>query len=465
MQEMENTNMKASFITKRLFSLFLTNALAAMALLGSVNAMAQVEKARLRIISKPADAIVYIDNQQRGTSPLTIDIRPGEHLVLVQKSNYESNLQTINIKPAQVQTSEIHLKPIKGLVLIHSTPSGVDVEVDGASRGKTPLFVSDLPLGRYRAKFTKPGYMPKEIELNINKRTPVKYNVTLTPDSATLFVDSIPQDATVTINGINRGKTPCTIERIPSGETTLELDLQGYKHYKERLVLAAGDKEQVMGNLNPIPSSLEIITTPPDARIYVNNQYRGTSPLKLKQLSPGTYRVRAEKRAYDIMARDIVVGRAQKLTEEFRLKTNAGAIEITTEPAGVKVLLDGKCVGITATKSNRTDRISLPLSVKLIPSGQKTMKLIKPGYFSKTVNISIDRDQTFTSHYKLKRRFIPNYEIKTKRAVYRGVLISVDAQRNVKMETSPGIFKTIKHSDMVSSRPLREDETNKEMHK
>ncbi len=417
-----------------------------------------VSSAQLRILSKPVDVEISINGKTKGTTPLTLSLNPGQYLVLAEKKGYKSIRQTINLTGDQRKTCDLHLQPINGLVLIHSTPSGADIEIDGASRGTTPLFVSDLPLGRYRAKLTKAGFIPKEVQINVDKRSPQKVDISLTSDSAALTIDSTPQGAGVSINGINRGQTPCTVGRIPSGDATLELSLDGFEHYNETLTLSAGEAQQITAQLKAIPSDLKIVTIPAEARIYVNNQFRGTSPVDLANIAPGTYRVRAEMPAHDLMLRNVEVGRAQNLVEEFRLKPNAGRLKITTEPAGITVLLAGKAVGTTEAKTNGTDRISETLSLNLIPSGTQEITLTKVGYFELKSSITITRDRTLTRHFKLKRRFIPNYEIKTAGEVYRGILIEVDAQKNVKLETHPGIFKTIPRGEIRSYRPLREDQ-------
>ncbi len=414
--------------------------------------------AQLRIFSKPADAEISINGKTRGTAPLTLNLKPGQYLLFAEKKGHSPIRQTINLTSEQLKTCELHLQPINGLLLIHSTPSDAEIEIDGASRGRTPAFINDLPLGKYRARFIKAGYLPKEIEISIDKRSPQKIDVSLTSDSATLTINSEPQGASVTINGISRGETPCTVDRIPSGNTTLEMDLDGFKHYNENLFLSAGESQLVSAPLKAIPSDLRIVSIPAGARIYVNNQFRGTAPVDLTNIASGTHRIRAEMAAHDIMLRNVEIGRAQNLVEEFRLQPNAGALEITTEPSGVTVLLSGKAIGTTVAKSNSTDRISESLSLKLIPSGEHTMILTKPGFFEKTLDITVVRNQTLTRHFSLKRRFIPNYEIKTATEVYRGILIEVDAQRNVKLETHPGIFKTIPRNEIRSFHSLREDQ-------
>ena len=417
--------------------------------------------AQLRMFSNPADAEISINGKTKGTTPLTLTLSPGQYLLLAEKIGHNSIRKTINLTSEQMKTCELHLQPINGLLLIHSSPSGAEVEIDNASRGTTPTFIGDLPLGQYRARFTKAGYLPKEVEIKVDKRAPQQINVSLTSDSASLTIDSVPQGAAVTINGISRGQTPCSVERIPSGKATLEMLLDGFQNYNENLVLSAGETQQITAPLKAVPSDLSIVSIPPQARIYVNNQFRGTAPVELKDIEAGTYRIRAEMIAHDIMTRNVVVGLAQNLVEEFRLKPNAGSLEITTEPTGVTVLLNGKDIGTTATKTNSTDRMSESLSLNLLPSGTQELMLTKVGFFEQKTEIKVVRDQTITRHFKLKRRFIPNYEIKTATEVYRGILIEVDAQKNMKMETHPGIFKTIPRKEIKSFHPLREDQIGK----
>jgi len=152
----------------------------------------ETDRGRLRIITKPKDATIIIDNRQRGSSPLSVEIPHGKHLLTVRKSDYLTVRKTVNVAPGQISTCELHLKPVTGLVLIHSEPAGADVNINNASRGTTPLFISDMPLGSYHAVFTKPGYIPKEIEIQITGRNPKKYSVRLTPDSGTLIIQSTP---------------------------------------------------------------------------------------------------------------------------------------------------------------------------------------------------------------------------------------------------------------------------------
>lgn len=419
---------------------------------------ASAAPAQLDVISDPAGAKVIFDGEPRGTTPLTLSpLSAGKHLMTINKSGYQTYRETSVLSADEKATREVKLVPILGLVLVHSTPEGADIEVEGMHRGNTPALITDLPLGRYRATLSKPNYIPKTIELTINNRSPRKYAITLTSDSATLALNSEPAGATVLLNGVNRGETPCTIERVPSGETDIEITLDGFKPYTDTVKLSAGENQTVTATLRAIPSNLKIVSIPTGARIYVDNQFQGKAPVTLHHIAPGSYRVRAEMKAHDPLARTIEIGRARDLVEELRLLKNAGRIEITTEPAGVSVLIDGKTKGVTSTDTNRTDRVSEPFTIALVPSGVHVLKLTQAGYYETRIDLDIARDETHTGHYRLKRRFIPNFEVKTASEVYRGILIEVDARKNIKLETHPGIFKTIPRTEIKSATPLRQD--------
>jgi len=420
-------------------------------------AQEQDDLCQVRVSTTPPGAIVSFDRVMKDTAPLLLgDLPSGEHMVSANKIGYEEARKTIVLDPGQRMAVELKLRPVLALVLVHSDPTGAEIEIDGAARGTAPILIADLPIGKYRMRVSLPGFISKEVELYADDRAPMKVDVSLASDSATLLLDSEPRGAAVAINGISTGKTtPCTLSRIPAGDTVLELALADYRPYKQTLKLVAGREETISAVLDPVPSGLKLVSIPEGARMYVNNEFRGESPLDLEDLEPGEYRVRAELKGYEPLARTVTIRQASDLVEEFRLEANSGSFELTTEPAGVKVFIDGEDSGITAAPEDETDRVSDPLRVDLLPIGEHNVQLTKKGYFEKKFAISIERDKTVTLHHKMERRFIPDYEVLTETTVYRGVLIQIDPEGNVKMETRPGVIKEIPADEVKVRRPLR----------
>jgi len=413
--------------------------------------------AQIRVVTDPPEAVVYCDGVLKDPAPLVIsDLSAGEHLLTAVKQGYKDARKTVSLIDGQKAAIEMKLEPIHGLVLVYSTPSGADVQIDGADRGKTPLLVHNLPLGKYRLKVNSQGYAAKEIDLGIKDRIPMKLDINLSSDSAMIDLSSQPAGADVTLNGIAKGKTPCIIDRIPAGSCQLELLMDGYAPYKQTLNLQAGQQEKMTAVLKVIPSELQVVSIPAKARVYVENQFRGEAPVTLQNLEPGEYRVRAELIGCEPLARTVKLERNQKLVEEFRLTRDCGVLEITTEPAGVKVLLDGKESGVTAAKASETDRVSEPLAIDFLSAGAHQVQLTKKGYYDAAFEVQIEKEKTLTRHVPLKQRFIPDCEIKTtKDEVFRGVLVDVDPQGNLRLEIKPGIFKNILAKDVKTRMPIR----------
>jgi hypothetical protein len=411
---------------------------------------------QLRVNSAPDGAAVTLDGTARDVTPLVLtDIPSGEHLLVVQKPGFMPLRKTVILSPEQRMALDLQLEPMNGLLLVESDPPGAEVRVDDTDRGTAPRLVTDLRVGKHQVTIKTSGYAPRTMDVEIKDRKPMRVVLSLSSDSATVAVDSDPQGAKVVLNGVDGGTTPCTVERVPAGDAFLKLELEGYAPMDQILKLRAGQKEDVKLVLKSLPSELSVVSIPEGARVYVNNQFRGTAPAKVADAPPGSYRIRVELEGYESAARTVELGRAQRIVEEFRLEGNLGVLEVVTEPAGVRVFVDGKPAGATPTPPGESDQTSGPLTLKTLTTGAHTIQLAKEGYAAKTFSVDVQRNQTVTRHEKLTKLFIPDYEVQTRTTTERGMLLGIDPDGTIRLEVRPGVVKTIRAADARVQRPLR----------
>ncbi|TAN37454.1 MAG: PEGA domain-containing protein [Verrucomicrobia bacterium] len=400
--------------------------------------------AQLRVTSVPAGAQVMLDNQAQDITPLTLQgIHPGQHLLEIRKDGYQPLRRTLALLAGEKTAVEFKLEPVKGLVLVHTAPPGVEVDIDGAYRGKTPLLLTDLALGDHQVVLRTEGFQPRTLPLKIADRTPIKLRTDLASDSAKLNIVSDPTNAVVTLNGASRGTTPCVVERIPGGTVELEIGLKGFAPYRDRIVLKAGDVVDVRAQLKAVPAALAVTTIPEKARIYVNNQYKGDAPIALTNLPPGEYRLRAELRGYEADARTITLKPEDQTTEEFRLQRNNGGLVIISEPAGAQIYVDDDLVGTTQPLATNP-QVSEPLRVGSIARGDHWLKLVKPGFTHTPSKFMIDTDRLITRTERMTRLFIPDTIVRTGTTAdesYTGVFVRKYPNGDVEMELRPGIIK------------------------
>ncbi|MFH1477516.1 MAG: PEGA domain-containing protein [Verrucomicrobiota bacterium] len=407
---------------------------------------------QLYVTSNPADATLICDDINIGQTPATVmDVAAGEHLLILRKSGYREVRKTVRTQPSERQSVDLKLEPQTGLLLILSTPSGAEIDLDGVNVGKTPLYLHDAPFGQHRLTASVPGHLPRVITLTVADQIPQKIEINLTSDSARIMVETVPTGAVITLDGATIGTTPQYLPAIASGKHTIELALPGYSPFQKEFSVQAGDQHAIKTTLAPLPGKLTVLSTPPGARIYLNDQYKAETPLAV-DIPAGQYVVRAEARGFDPQIRTNTVVIGTESVMEFNLVKSSGTILISTEPPGVGVYMDGESRG--TTRGQRS--ISEQLPIDFVPRGKRMLQLTRPGYFNISRTVDIQPKQTVILHEKLNRRpvpFVPNVIIRTGQNAedtFRGIIRERFDNGNIKLEIESGIFKTFTPIEVLS---------------
>lgn len=434
---------------KQLFKLFLVSIL----FVGvNTNSQAQetIANGVLEVQTNPEGAKVIIDGEYKGNTPLTFTANPRieKYVVEIQNDGFKPIYKTVELKPGSTETISYALTPSICLALISSEPAGATVTKDGINIGTTPLLITDLTYGEYNIEINLNGYKPQNYKLKVDSDTPQKLEAQLVSSFATTIVNSVPSGANVFINGSAVGITPCTIDNIPEGNAQIKVTLDGYDDFTETVALVAGQEHTINAPLEAMPSTLRIVAIPEKARIYINNQFQGESPLALEAFKAGTYRIRAELAGFEPMVRTIDIKPAETRTEEFRLQQNSGAISVVTVPALVSIKVDGKSFAQT-NPAGESDQLSLETIVNLIPEGEREITFSRAGYADVTLTKTITRNSVEQlGTIKLKRLFIPNFWVKTPTTTYRGMFLRDDAEF-IYLETMPGVTIAIEKIKII----------------
>jgi hypothetical protein len=104
----------------------------------------------LSVTSNPAGVQVFVDNESRGVTPLTLNLSPGQHKVEL-RGDGEPRTVPVTIVAGATTTQYIELAATKmatvGQLQVKSEPAGAQVTVDGIARGKAPVLVDNLAAG------------------------------------------------------------------------------------------------------------------------------------------------------------------------------------------------------------------------------------------------------------------------------------------------------------------------------
>lgn len=426
---------------------------------GGQGGLSAKHSTQIYVSTDPDGASLFCDAKPCGTTPATIaPVPPGEHLLIIRKSGFRETRVTAVTKPGERIAVERNLEPLKGLVLVHSVPSGAEVEMDGASIGKTPLLLHDFPLGQKRLQVSLHGCMPKSMDVNVEDRTPVKVEVPLLSDSAELVIQSTPAGATVSLDGSDAGKTPLKLENVKTGKHILEISLRGYSPSRHEFALNAGEQQKISPVLKSLPGKLTVISTPPQTRIYLNNQFKAETPFTATNIPSKRHIIHAELKGYDPQTCTNEVVSGEETTVEFNMVKSSGTMLISTMPPGIDVYMDGELRGTTKARGN--EQISEKMIIDFVPKGQHRLLFIKKDYYDVQRVVDINPKQTVSLHEKMRFRpvpFVPDVIIRNgdgPEHTFRGIVREKFANGDVKAEIEPGIFKTFSKAEIVSMEPI-----------
>ena len=277
-----------------------------------------VQTGNIYVDSNPAGASAILDNgYDQLTTPGTFNaVSTGWHNVEVSKSGYQLYSTSIEVKPGATSNVYATLVPNSqyGSISVTSVPVGASLYVDSIYQGYTNQIVGNLAVGTHTVTMKKSGYKDFSQTATVYNAQTTSVSVTLSPVSSPttgdLDVSSTPSGASVYLNGDYQGETrssgPLYITSLVPGTYTVILKKSGYQDYTTTVKIVAGTTAQVAAvfqpaSAKPTTASAEIYSQPSGADIYINNAYKGVTPLSLENIpidATKTYTIEIRMQGY-----------------------------------------------------------------------------------------------------------------------------------------------------------------------
>jgi formylglycine-generating enzyme required for sulfatase activity len=172
------------------------------------------------------------------------------------------------------------------------------------------------------------------------------------------------------------------------GEHTLRIERDGYVTVDTTIQVdqvTDGPDPRFAFTLTKLPGRLRIRTSPiPGARVRVDGQELGTSPLLSPELSPGLHHIEVLAERYVPFADRIEVeGGGVEQPLEIHLTPAWAAISLRTSPPGATVRIDGEDVGTTPGRFD-------------VLAGERNLEVVLSGYNPWTRQLVVEAGQPQT---------------------------------------------------------------------
>ena len=262
--------------------------------------------ANTEIICQDKDADIYIDEQFKAKGVFKDILTQGKYRLKVVKPSYRTFSKEIDIVSGKPFVEKVpNLEPIYGKLNIDSNPFDADIYIDGKAYGKTPNQIQKILIGQHTLTLKKEGYkdINETIEIKEGKMLDRKYDLN---QITSIKISSTPADARIEIDGRDFGFTPANINTLDAGTHDLKLSKDGYKDVHDKFNITTGINTPLSYTLLSSDKHIIISSNPSNARVYIDGEYRGSTPLTIKE-KPGTYKLELKKYDYKKFKKKITV--------------------------------------------------------------------------------------------------------------------------------------------------------------
>lgn len=248
----------------------------------------------LSVQTNPAGATVVIDGQQRGASPLSLQLKPGRHVVELVTDGDVRSIPVMITPGGQVsQFIEIpRATSALGELQIRTEPAGAQVTVDGRVLGRSPLTAEGLTPGQHTVVLE-------------NELGPVTQRVTIEAGTTASLVVPMTAPRNAPVSGWISLSAPVDVQiyenqRLLGSSQTDRIMVSVGRHDIEVVNEALGYRASKTVNVQPgqtanikldLPKAPMALNAQPWAEAFVDGERVGETPIGSVQVSIGPHEV------------------------------------------------------------------------------------------------------------------------------------------------------------------------------
>ncbi len=257
----------------------------------------------LEITSEPSGAEIWLSGDNTGLlTPALIDsLLAGTYQLKLALAEHQPITQTVEVVAFDTVKVHIDMLHTRGSISVNSDPQGASITLDDQPTGYvTPHLFNDVLSGKHAVSLSLEGYLTwaDQVLVEANKTTAIITQ--LTSVFGKLKVSSTPSGAGIWLDNNFTGQyTPYTLANLTPGQHQLRLSYQGYQDTAQTVLITSGQTTEIEIVLQPAPTSLEIISHPSNATIYLNGDNTGyRTPYTFSDIQPDDYQVRLHLSRY-----------------------------------------------------------------------------------------------------------------------------------------------------------------------
>lgn len=330
----------------------------------------------LAVSSTPEGADVFINDKFVGRTPYTGQFPSGEYTYRLELPKYHTEAGVLRLNEKK-EVLSFSMRPKFGSINITSFPeSGMKIYIDdNLTELTTPATLTGISSGSHTIKLVDDWYKTQSQNVNVLDNTTSIIAFTMDPAYSNITISTNPS-ADILINNLKKEFGTLKI-RMLTGIYSLRVELDKHYPVERQLVVEENKDQSMIINLIPKTGTLNITSTPFDAKIKLNGVDYGFTPMTIKNLLIGSYDLVIEKQGYGTISKSLLI-EENKSNDINEILPNGKEVSFISNPNSAQLWIDGVNVGRT------------PYSTTL-GFGDHIVKVVN-GKIERTQNIRVTQD-------------------------------------------------------------------------
>jgi len=205
---------------------------------------------KLIINTSPVAAEVFLDGQNKGTTPFELDELPsGSYHLTVDCDLFQPVEKDIIIEDGKTLDLNLTLEARSGLITITGSPAGADITANGKSIGTIPLSNYRISEGMVELTVSATNHHTHSEFVKVERDKSQSAQIELVHHTGKIIVITEPPEATVFLDDKEMGKSPQILSGIPAGEHTVRVEHPDYATDIKEISLRPNERKEVVFEL------------------------------------------------------------------------------------------------------------------------------------------------------------------------------------------------------------------------
>jgi len=232
-----------------------------------------------------------------------------------------------------------------GILDVQANVEDAFVLIDGEPVGVVP-FLEIVSAGRYTVTVQRDGFQSFSQDIRIKPDTSLEIRAELVRVEPGLIVTVDVDGAVVMLDGEQIGVGRRVVkDPAPRGKHELTVTSEAYGRWRAQVTLNPGVVTPVQVNLRGSLGSVAVTTTPEKAKVILDGEEMGRTPLTIEPVEPGSHGLRLERRGKSLVLQQVLVDAGKTVELDITMVDEAGSLEIKPSVSDAKVLVNGVEMG------------------------------------------------------------------------------------------------------------------------